>query len=256
HSSNESYEVQINDNADVCINIVAVKRQGEFLLQTVASLLDSIVRNPLLRINVVICDVSATPNEELQQLKPYVRAFLKGIFFSRITCICQRVASKISRYLLLMEDDVVVTPKFSPLLTSLVKQMDSKPDIHYVKLFHPIHLRGIPYYFQVQTIFLFNVRIFFCTFSFFYIIELSESCCTPAVLYRTDKISGITDYLSKFKDSGEPKDILLDNSPFQSRMTDANVVLHIGYFSSLRNNYVVLDVIKQYHKQLRHFFPF
>lgn len=53
---------------------------------------------------------------------------------------------------MLVEDDAAVIPDFIPLVTSVIKQMNRKTNIDYVKLFHPVHLRGIPYYFQVSTL--------------------------------------------------------------------------------------------------------
>ncbi|VDK73226.1 unnamed protein product [Anisakis simplex] len=53
------------------------------------------------------------------------------------------------RYVLLIEDDAIPVPHFMPLLNSVVQQMDSNPQIDFVKLYHPRYLRKIPYYFQV-----------------------------------------------------------------------------------------------------------
>ena len=55
------------------------------------------------------------------------------------------------RFLILIEDDVVPAPCFVPLIHSVMKKMDAENRIEYVKLYHLIHLRRIPYYFQVST---------------------------------------------------------------------------------------------------------
>ncbi|VDD95962.1 unnamed protein product [Enterobius vermicularis] len=170
-------------------------------------------------------------------------------------------------YLMLVEDDAAVIPDFIPLVTSVIKQMNRKTNIDYVKLFHPVHLRGIPYYFQL---FLFERFTFQCFRSilnlkyqfavyfklFFADIRYSitnsaylvapESCCTVAVLYRTFSLPKMLHYFKNLKTNGLPKDDLLDASPFEGRMTDTNLMVHIGYYSAIRNKIVVLDTLKRH----------
>uniref|UniRef100_A0A0M3IDM3 Glycosyltransferase family 92 protein n=1 Tax=Ascaris lumbricoides TaxID=6252 RepID=A0A0M3IDM3_ASCLU len=53
------------------------------------------------------------------------------------------------RYTLLIEDDALPVPAFDPLMRSVVDRMDNDQRLDFIKLYHPGHLRKIPYYFQV-----------------------------------------------------------------------------------------------------------
>ena len=66
-------------------------------------------------------------------------------------------------------------------------------------------------------------------------ITPSESCCTPAVLFRSAAIPAMVAELSKqHAQAGHAKDHILDESRFQGRAIDKNAVVHIGLFSSVR----------------------
>ncbi|VDM77360.1 unnamed protein product [Strongylus vulgaris] len=78
----------------------------------------------------------------------------------------------------------------------------------------------------------------------------TESCCTPAVLFRASSIPKIVSKLvAETKRSariGHAKDHILDESKFVGRQTDMNLVVHIGSYSSVRkrriNLHEVIDV--------------
>lgn len=48
------------------------------------------------------------------------------------------------RYILILEDDALVVPQFDKLLDSLVTQLEDRPEVDYVKMYHPTKLRKIP----------------------------------------------------------------------------------------------------------------
>lgn len=88
-------------------------------------------------------------------------------------------------------------------------------------------------------------------------IAMSESCCTPAVIYRTSKIPKMLDYFTmRAFTNRSAKDDILDEAPFISRLTDTNLVIHIGYISAIRRRAVTLDVLKQLRYRSQHTFPF
>uniref|UniRef100_A0A0M3KAF6 DUF3137 domain-containing protein n=1 Tax=Anisakis simplex TaxID=6269 RepID=A0A0M3KAF6_ANISI len=257
----------------------------------------------------------------------------------------------------LIEDDAIPVPHFMPLLNSVVQQMDSNPQIDFVKLYHPRYLRKIPYYFQISltclaisvllteiiwrqirwlplivtfTFLIYhihihynyqirsptNTQIHFCNLQIFAdlryaltsssaYLTVAESCCTPAVIYRTDSINRMLSYFVDSTSDSEPvfmidnhtvigrksseirapfkwlkadnngtqlniggrlkhpkwpssfaKDDQLDGSPFVSRQTDTNLVIHIGYISAIRGKLVILDVIRELERRAEHVFPF
>ncbi|KAH7694434.1 glycosyltransferase XRE-1 [Aphelenchoides avenae] len=64
-----------------------------------------------------------------------------------------------------------------------------------------------------------------------------ESCCMPAVLFRSASVPAIVADLSQESASaraGHAKDHILDESRFYGRAIDANAVAHIGRLSSKR----------------------
>jgi len=74
-------------------------------------------------------------------------------------------------------------------------------------------------------------------------LTTTESCCTAAVLFRGGTMAQqMADELSREKAmDGHAKDHILDESEFEGRLTDANLVVHIGYYSYLRRKVVKLD---------------
>ncbi|VDO13526.1 unnamed protein product [Haemonchus placei] len=179
------------------------------------------------------------------------------------------------RYVMLLEDDALVVPEFASMMTSLMRQLDRRPHIDYVKLYHPNQLRKIPsipmvfkllqvsrllslvilivlllgysfiaIYLLYLSIFLADVRY---AISKSVYMSASESCCTPAVIFRTKKISEIVSKLSvesrKRAFLGHAKDHILDESEFVGRQTDTNLVVHIGAVSSVRKRWITLNEV-------------
>ncbi|CAJ0604662.1 unnamed protein product [Cylicocyclus nassatus] len=184
------------------------------------------------------------------------------------------------RYVLLLEDDALVIPDFARMLSSLVEQLDVHDRIDYVKMYHPNHLRKIPsiplgitlcFVFCCTYCFAIYRRVLLCWIlvtSIILFLELrsygsqfiadlryhltkttymssTESCCTPAVLFRTSKIEEIVLELNeetrKNARVGHAKDHILDESRFVGRQTDMNLVVHIGAYSSVRKRKIKLD---------------
>ncbi|VDM64211.1 unnamed protein product [Angiostrongylus costaricensis] len=156
------------------------------------------------------------------------------------------------RYVLLLEDDALVVPKFAEMMASLLKQLDQRQEIDYVKMYHPGHLRKIPsipmaliiscavcYIYQIIVIrrFLADLR-YYVTDTVY--MSMAESCCTPAVLFRAQKIPQIS---RRSAAEGNAKDHILDESPFIGRQTDTNLVVHIGSMSSIRHRRITLDEV-------------
>lgn len=70
-------------------------------------------------------------------------------------------------------------------------------------------------------------------------LSVTESCCTPAVLFRTASVPEMVRELSRHTAGvGHAKDHILDESRFVGRQTEANFVVHIGYYSALRQRNV------------------
>ncbi|KAH7725043.1 glycosyltransferase [Aphelenchoides avenae] len=185
---------------------------------------------------------------------------------------CLDAASKYTAadYVLLLEDDALPTSSFPVVLKSLTEQLDRRPHIDFVKFYHPWSLRKIPAFIQaavfcatvswclhwalwkqssvVATVIvavlsfevvrrsmpeLFADMRFAITSSAY--LTPPESCCTPAVLFRSASVPAIVAELSQeTARGGHAKDHILDESRFYGRATDANAVAHIGRLSSLR----------------------
>ncbi|KAK5986148.1 hypothetical protein GCK32_013665 [Trichostrongylus colubriformis] len=183
---------------------------------------------------------------------------------------------------MLLEDDALVVPEFAKMMASLMRQLDSRRYIDYVKLYHPNQLRKIPSIplaialsliicciFQIiafrRVFFLWllatcapmyvNLRSYGSQFladvryaitKSVYITE-PESCCTPAVVFRTQKILEMVSKLSvestKHAFVGHAKDHILDESDFVGRQTDTNLVVHIGAVSSVRKRRITLNEV-------------
>ncbi|EGT45363.1 hypothetical protein CAEBREN_28689 [Caenorhabditis brenneri] len=76
-------------------------------------------------------------------------------------------------------------------------------------------------------------------------ISYPESCCTPAVIFRTSSVKNMVDYFQKsIGFSGHAKDHILDEAPFTGRQSDVNYVTHIGSFSSVRQRAVFLSDLR------------
>lgn len=188
-----------------------------------------------------------------------------------------------SKYILLIEDDSVVIPEFSTLLKSLVWKLDYHEYVDFVKLYHPNYLRKLPSYVMMGAISIpisffscYAIKPFFRTFPIltflclalaifwdlksygcqfpadfrFYLtgsayISYPESCCTPAVIFRTSSVKNMVDYFQRsIGFSGHAKDHILDEAPFTGRQSDVNYVTHIGSFSSIRQRAVFLSDLR------------
>uniref|UniRef100_A0A914C0U8 Uncharacterized protein n=1 Tax=Acrobeloides nanus TaxID=290746 RepID=A0A914C0U8_9BILA len=180
-----------------------------------------------------------------------------------------------SSYVLLLEDDAVPVDGFFMMMQSLMIQLDQRPYIDYVKLYHPRILRKIPSLVQTISILVvlsygvhrlwrrsavtFSVSV--CSYLLIRLVfidlfadfryhvtksaylSLPESCCTPAVLFQSNKIPEMVSELSKIPSNlGHAKDHILDESSFIGRATDMNLIVHIGGFSSIRNKFVHVEI--------------
>ncbi|KAI6193730.1 Transmembrane protein [Aphelenchoides besseyi] len=179
-----------------------------------------------------------------------------------------------SDFVLLLEDDAVADTSTAGQLLSIVQQLQNTKKVDYIKLYHLWSLRKIPSFIQITTACTFYTLVFFyfnsklgfkfkvigvlfastvlTVFGIKYHVELpsnlrfllspsayltmSESCCTPAVLYRMSSIGRMVSELKAVKTRlGYAKDSALDDSNFVSLSTERNIFVHIGYYSSVRD---------------------
>lgn len=73
---------------------------------------------------------------------------ISAIFYKLVLLKTNFIYSTL-RYTLLIEDDALPVPAFDLLMRSVVDRMDNDQRLDFIKLYHPGHLRKIPYYFQV-----------------------------------------------------------------------------------------------------------
>ncbi|CAI5441967.1 unnamed protein product [Caenorhabditis angaria] len=182
-----------------------------------------------------------------------------------------------SRYILLIEDDSLIISEFSNLLKSLVYRLDLSDHVDFVKMYHPSKLRKLPaWFFYISSAFIISCSTcLFINWSFpsFTVILLTlllshnltgygsqfpaefryrltgsayfsfpESCCTPAVIFRTSSQPEMVKYFGETNAyGGHAKDHILDESPFIGRQSDLNYVTHIGAMSSIRHRPVILS---------------
>uniref|UniRef100_A0A915D7Q3 Uncharacterized protein n=1 Tax=Ditylenchus dipsaci TaxID=166011 RepID=A0A915D7Q3_9BILA len=174
-----------------------------------------------------------------------------------------------SDYVLLLEDDALPVPEFNTAINSIMRQLDKIKQVDYVKLFHPWRLRGIPSLFQTAVVVIFIayflqlliwrdrklfvillvtisghivVRIYLLMFSSL-LLSLpncqKQSHAALKQLFSEFKINEmVTDLGSEEAALKHAKDHILDESRFEGRATDANFVVHIGYYSYLRKKKV------------------
>ncbi|CAD6191801.1 unnamed protein product [Caenorhabditis auriculariae] len=273
-------------NAEVEVRIVASDRGSGYLLQTIAFLLNQQEDG---NFNIRICNVESGIFPDLVQFAKTFRIDNVGGGRRKSSELDGQLAKEAedywnclalptnSSFILLIEDDSLVAPKFHRILKSLTNQLEEFIDIDFVKLYHLNRLRKIPFFVQTicmailisfllfstvlrqihPVIFLLIVPViaydfygYGCQFpaEFRYALtgsaymSLIESCCTPAVLFRTSSAPAMTSYFMRQKASdGHAKDHILDESPFVGRQTDLNLVVHVGAFSSVRQHAVVLS---------------
>ncbi|GMS82356.1 hypothetical protein PENTCL1PPCAC_4531, partial [Pristionchus entomophagus] len=161
-----------------------------------------------------------------------------------------------ARYGTRLEDDVVVLPSLRPMIASLIYQMDvTVGKVDYAKLYHTNkrrYISNVPQIIAVSLLlssllhWLLSPRpvlsLMGCLFLLIHLrnqgnlfpadfryavtgsvyVTASESCCTPAVFFRT---SSIPDSLMLEKSfTGRAKDHILDESRFIGRESDFNLV--------------------------------
>ncbi|XGW07781.1 hypothetical protein V3C99_010716 [Haemonchus contortus] len=276
------------------IRIIASDRRQEYLLQVIAFLVDSYESHRRLPPSLELCSVEPVIFEELRQFQMHIPIRILSGVSSRRLPLNDTIAKEASdywkclnrttkaRYVMLLEDDALVVPEFASMMTSLMRQLDRRPFIDYVKLYHPNQLRKIPsipmaialslFICFIYQIFVFRrvfllwllatsipVYTFLRSYGSQFLADLrygisktvymsaSESCCTPAVIFRTQKIPEIVSKLSmeskKRAFLGHAKDHILDESEFVGRQTDTNLVVHIGAVSSVRKRWVTLNEV-------------
>jgi len=198
---------------------------------------------------------------------------------------CLRVLTTFNKkYLLLLEDDAVVIPHFLTLMDSLMSRLDDPglEHVDYVKLFHPWYLRKIPFIFQaasfslIVSTFLFYIVFKKIAIRFILVLAIScyinlkflnyeifadlryhitslpylvpsESCCTPAVLFRGNSALEMIQELPSIETTkNHAKDHVLDESRFIGKETDFSYVVHIGHFSSIRHKEVPLEALRKH----------
>ncbi|KAJ1346107.1 hypothetical protein KIN20_000799 [Parelaphostrongylus tenuis] len=277
------------------IRIIASNRRQNYLIQVIAFLVSAYQSNNRFSPNLELCNVESEIFDELKKFQLHIPIRMLGMRNSPHNLSLNETIMKEAldywnclnrttkaRYVLLLEDDALVVPKFASMMTSVMKQMDQRQEIDYLKMYHPSHLRKIPslpmtiiislticYIYQMiihrrVSIFWFvvtSVLIYYelSSYGFQFLADLryyitntvymsvTESCCTPAVLFRARKIPQIVDRLSietiKSASDGRAKDHILDESSFIGRQTDTNLVVHIGSMSSIRHRRIKLDEV-------------
>ncbi|MFH4975127.1 hypothetical protein AB6A40_001836 [Gnathostoma spinigerum] len=306
HNPSGMYAVPVRKMDNVEIVVIVSKRVGNFATQVIADLLE-LRHSTGMWFSLSICNASDSYFSELHDIMQYVsnevniinihpfdshgmdsyKSMLQKELVDYWKCLSIETLAK---YVLLIEDDAVPTPYFYEIVSSVAEQLDRRPSIDFVKLFHPMSLRKVPYYFQLSAtalvlscavccfvfrsldhiLWILTISVYFTVvIGFFYSCQFfvdlryavvsspymvaSESCCTPAVMFRSSSIQGLVRYLVSFSNSTLAKDDLLDIAPFVSRMTDGNAVVHIGFISSLRGTFVVLDSENELKRKTRTF---
>ncbi|KAI1709609.1 hypothetical protein Ddc_13788 [Ditylenchus destructor] len=177
-------------------------------------------------------------------------------------------------YLLVLEDDTIPIPLFEAAINSVMNQLDLYTEIDYVKLYKRWDWRGIPSAYESFVVALLmaylaqitlwhnrNVLVIaavvavtqVCWRMYFrelisdarfalthhVVLAIPEECCTQAVLFRSSKVPQILKAMwAADKPLDWPKDLTLDKSDFVGRRSDINLVVHVGYFSYIRQSYV------------------
>ncbi|XGW07782.1 hypothetical protein V3C99_010716 [Haemonchus contortus] len=138
------------------IRIIASDRRQEYLLQVIAFLVDSYESHRRLPPSLELCSVEPVIFEELRQFQMHIPIRILSGVSSRRLPLNDTIAKEASdywkclnrttkaRYVMLLEDDALVVPEFASMMTSLMRQLDRRPFIDYVKLYHPNQLRKIP----------------------------------------------------------------------------------------------------------------
>ncbi|CAL2031592.1 unnamed protein product [Caenorhabditis brenneri] len=155
------------ESASVDIRVIASDRGFGVLFQTVIFLLEQQQqhrKSPDFNFSVSICNVESELFPDLQRFSVFeipVTTFGRNLELNPEEKLNSTIKKENedywkclglpteSRYILLMEDDVIVIPEFSTLLKSMIRKLDFMENVDYVKLYHPKYLRKIPFYFLV-----------------------------------------------------------------------------------------------------------
>jgi len=310
----ESYQVNLFSDAkvakDLTIGVISSPRfHYSYLTQTLAFLLHAYTASPP---NIFICDtrypeVDFPEINQFRKLLPIIEINANASKSTRLDlntedlrirkegqdywkCLCSSNFSQVE-YVLLIEDDSIPIPGFSAALQSLIDQLDYRPHIDFVKLYHPWTLRKIPSLVQAIAS---SVLIAYCLYFIFHhsvpllivlilltvgsiqhfyfnifsdfrylitssvYITLPESCCTPAVIFRSSRLPEMCKYFpNTISESGHAKDHILDESPFIGRATDFNLVVHVGHFSKIRDKVIhISEELVQRRGLFQLLFPF
>ncbi|KAK6014056.1 hypothetical protein OSTOST_20595, partial [Ostertagia ostertagi] len=122
----------------------------------IAFLIDSYQSHRRLSPSLELCNVEPVVFEELRRFQLHIPIRIISKTGSRQLPLNASIAKEASdywkclnrttkaRYVMLLEDDALVVPEFARMMTSLMKQLDRRPYVDYVKLYHPNQLRKIP----------------------------------------------------------------------------------------------------------------
>ncbi|KAI1702904.1 hypothetical protein DdX_15238 [Ditylenchus destructor] len=181
-------------------------------------------------------------------------------------------------YLLILEDDAVPIPLFDVAVNSIMDQLDFRTKTDFVKLYRRWDWRSGPKSMQfyqslivaINLVGLLQMRLWknrnifviatavtivqICWQKYFrqlisdahfslthrVMLTTIENCCTPAVLYRTNRLPNMLNDLWKEQgNKSEPKDVIMDRvaENYVGRLTDINLVVHVGYYSTVSKKY-------------------
>lgn len=155
------------------IIIIASNRTGFYLTEVVAGIVRNLIGSSSeIRTQLAICNVNVgTRFEELSAFEDKIRIIDVNPSLSYdLTSIQSRIRKETddywkclneslkfqSSYVLLLEDDAVPVDGFFTMMQSLKIQLDQRPYIDYVKLYHPRSLRKIPSLVQVRILLFHN----------------------------------------------------------------------------------------------------
>ncbi|KAK6014057.1 hypothetical protein OSTOST_20594 [Ostertagia ostertagi] len=234
------------------IRILVSDRRQDYLLQVIAFLIDSYQSHRRLSPSLELCNVEPVVFEELRRFQLHIPIRIISKTGSRQLPLNDVYKQKafpttgnasieqqkrvythhfvFDRYVMLLEDDALVVPEFARMMTSLMKQLDRRPYVDYVKLYHPNQLRKIPSIpmaiaLSLNICYLYQVIVFRRVFLLWLVatsalmyaflrsygsqlladvryaitksvyMTVTESCCTPAVVFRARKIPAIVSKL-------------------------------------------------------------
>jgi len=259
----------MNNGSNVSYEICDVTRSGESNVEAMA--LHHLA-------HVIRVEESLFTQNRTDDIAERVRREARDYARCLRAAIDQGRGNRTPSYVLMLEDDALPVDSFFSLLESVMGQMDARREVDYVKLYHPGPYRKCPYYFQLiiaaglfcsiihymvwgwKAKVLGVIEFIYCiallhsyTFQLMVDIRFSltgsvyfvsgESCCTPAVLYRRESIDQLLHHFETEETSSDrAKDHILDESSLLGRMTDSNLIVHIGFYSTIRKGLVALEL--------------